>query len=638
MLTSNRLAVLQDVGNMAIVREAIPVPGPGEVLVRVTHAGLCGSDLHYFRHGGLGTFKVDLPMYMGHEPAGIIADANGCEGWQLGDRVAVVPNCPCLSSRMAMQGKQHLCEQGTFMGAGGVKGCFADFVCVSTLQLVRVPAHVPLDLAMMTEPLSVALHTLKLAQASIFNILDGDVAIMGAGAIGLCHLLLLKHMGARHVHMIEPLEERRELAKRLGAASAVGHPGRGAERPGGRKGCELVLDCAGTEQSFNIALQVAGLAAQVVLVGIPEVDFLKYNPHVARTKELTLLNARRANQTLAPCLDLLARSEALREKCLCLVTHHMPLANIQEAFEMASSYTGGAVKIAILPENEAHSFRSVGLIGGTPHSVEYLRHLKSEGLEVKFVAIAGGNWPQEAKIREELQELCRLHGIPCFDVKDVPANVQDMQPDLLIDAGFSVDGPTASCLPAALRCTTVLGLGRPLGWALLAGEAPGCASFIGEDRVVDIFTEEIGFPCGARKAFDLLSRRAAQRFPQWLRALRSGDYDMSMLKAWRSATAGAGQTKLSRSGAAPNNGWVSWRWRGGFIHRFALSLELDPRGARASRADGRGHMQRRARQGLGEELLASPERLKVFAGARPGEAGCPFPGVLWQHGEKRDDA
>ena len=92
---------------------------------------------------------------------------------------------------------------------------------------------------------------------------------------------------------------------------------------------------------------------------------------------------------------------------------------------MASSYTGGAVKIAILPENEAHSFRSVGLIGGTPHSVEYLRHLKSEELEVKFVAIGGGNWPQEAKIREELQELCRLHGIPCFDVKDVPANVQE---------------------------------------------------------------------------------------------------------------------------------------------------------------------------------------------------------------------
>ena len=116
------VAVLQDVRKMILRKEPVPVPKANELLIRMTHAGICGSDLHYFRHGGLGSFRTPLPMRMGHEPAGIVLNANGVPGFKEGDRVAVEPGCPCLTSKFSFLGKHNLCERGTFMGADGTPG------------------------------------------------------------------------------------------------------------------------------------------------------------------------------------------------------------------------------------------------------------------------------------------------------------------------------------------------------------------------------------------------------------------------------------------------------------------------------------------------------------------------------------
>ncbi|CAE7507160.1 tdh [Symbiodinium natans] len=628
MRTANRLAVLEDVGRMALVKEEVPVPLEGEVLVRITHAGLCGSDLHYFRHGGLGSFKTPLPMYMGHEPAGVIADANKCSGWSIGDRVAVIPLCPCLSSKMSMRGKQHLCESGTFMGAGKTRGCFADFVCVSTLQLVRVPSHVPLELAMMTEPLSVALHSLKLSQAAMFDALDGDVCILGAGAIGLCHLLLLKHVGARRVHVVEPINGRREMALRLGASSAVPSEGCTAQlKQNLGKGCELVFDCAGTEQSFQVALQVASSAALVVLVGIPEVDYLQYNPHVARIKELTILNARRANQTLAACLELLSMSAQLREGCLKMLTHRMPLSNIQMAFEMASSYQDGVIKAALLPEVTTHTFKRVGLIGGTAHSVAYFRQLKEEGLEVLLVAMdSTGTWPHRDENQKKLRDLCREHGVRhLISLSEIPLGLEDLGLDLLIDAGFHLQVEPRAILsetlaPSGVRVTTALALPcTSMPWALLEAASLGVTSFVDQDTVVDICRVDVANASSAWEAIDTLSTTASCRLQGWIKAMQTGDYDMSMLGVWHSSRTGLGLDRPSLS--FPNESWVSWHWRGSFIQRFACSQQLLPNAkvARLCREDGQEVRFTVCEVHPVERFLTIQERLQRFAAAKLGE-------------------
>jgi len=162
MQAQNNIALLTDVGKMEIHEVDIPIPKEGELLIRITHAGICGSDLHYFRHGGLGSFKTKLPMYMGHEPSGIIVNSNNIEGFSIGDRVAIEPGCPCLYSKWSLRGKHNLCEKGTFMGANKTPGCFANFVCVNKIQVFKIPDSVDLSLACVCEPLSVALHTYKL--------------------------------------------------------------------------------------------------------------------------------------------------------------------------------------------------------------------------------------------------------------------------------------------------------------------------------------------------------------------------------------------------------------------------------------------------------------------------------------------
>ena len=183
-------------------------------------------------------------------------------------------------------------------------------------------------------------------------------------------------------------------------------------------------------------------------------DHLPYNPHVARTKELTILNVRRANQTLATCLELLSTSAQLREGCLTMLTHQMPLStlgcvaftaaftgtlplsrlvarSIQSAFEMASSYQDGAIKIALLPEVKTHSLKRVGLIGGTAHSVEYFRQLQAtHGIELVLVAEdesdGAEKWPQFDENRKKLSKLCSEQKVRHLDsLAEIPTDVED---------------------------------------------------------------------------------------------------------------------------------------------------------------------------------------------------------------------
>ena len=343
-MTEQDIAVLQDIRTVVVRKEEVPVPKPNELLIRITHAGICGSDLHYFRHGGLGSFKAPLPMYLGHEPAGVVVDPNGSADFKSGDRVAVEPGCPCLDSKWSMRGKHNLCEKGTFMGAGKTPGCFAMYVCVQRIQVFKIPDNVESSLASLCEPMAVALHTYKLCGNRTHDLIDGSAIIFGAGAIGLCHLILLQAQGVRDICVVDPLEYRRQLALDLGATTAF-DPVTQLQ-----KKYDFVIDCAGTVESFDACVRAAAVNGTVALVGIPEIDFLKFNAHQARVKEIFIINVRRSNQCLEVCLRLLSENSIVARKCRQLITHEFPLHDILRAFEMASEYEG-SLKIIIRPSD-----------------------------------------------------------------------------------------------------------------------------------------------------------------------------------------------------------------------------------------------------------------------------------------------
>jgi L-iditol 2-dehydrogenase len=206
----NRVAKLTQIRKIEIFEEEIPKLKEGQLLVAMKSVGICGSDMHYFKEGGLGSFKNPLPMYMGHEPAGVVVDANGSTKFKDGDRVAVEPGMPCITSYWSLKGKHNLCEKGTFMGANS-QGAFADYVVVEELQLVKIPDSMSFNLASLLEPLGVCLHTANLIEPKFTE----SATIFGAGPIGLCMFSILKKMGLKDIYMIDKLPYRVEFAKNL---------------------------------------------------------------------------------------------------------------------------------------------------------------------------------------------------------------------------------------------------------------------------------------------------------------------------------------------------------------------------------------------------------------------------------------
>jgi len=337
----NKVAKLTQIRKIEIFEEEIPKLQKGQILVAMKSVGICGSDMHYFKEGGLGSFKNPLPMYMGHEPSGIIVDSNGSEKFKEGDRVAVEPGMPCVTSYWSMKGKHNLCEKGTFMGANA-QGAFADYVIVEELQLVKIPDNMSYNLASLLEPLGVCLHTTNLIEPKFTE----SATIFGAGPIGLCMYSILEKAGVKDIFMVDKLPYRVKFAKEFGASEsfllADDYNKKIKELTHGM-GTTMAIDTGGTAESIDGCINVSSVNGKVALIGIPEADFVNYNPHRMRTKELTIKNVRRSNQTLDDCVKHYTGDNNIEK----IISHEFNFEDIQKAFDLVADYGDQVLKCII---------------------------------------------------------------------------------------------------------------------------------------------------------------------------------------------------------------------------------------------------------------------------------------------------
>jgi L-iditol 2-dehydrogenase len=337
----NKVAKLTQIRKIEIFEEEIPKLQKGQILVAMKSVGICGSDMHYFKEGGLGSFKNPLPMYMGHEPSGIIVDSNGSEKFKEGDRVAVEPGMPCVTSYWSMKGKHNLCEKGTFMGANA-QGAFADYVIVEELQLVKIPDNMSYNLASLLEPLGVCLHTANLIEPKFTE----SATIFGAGPIGLCMYSILEKAGVKDIFMVDKLPYRVKFAKEFGASEsfllADDYNKKIKELTHGM-GTTMAIDTGGTAESIDGCINVSSVNGKVALIGIPEADFVNYNPHRMRSKELTIKNVRRSNQTLDDCVKHYTGDNNIEK----IISHEFNFEDIQKAFDLVADYGDQVLKCII---------------------------------------------------------------------------------------------------------------------------------------------------------------------------------------------------------------------------------------------------------------------------------------------------
>jgi L-iditol 2-dehydrogenase len=326
--------------------QPVPDPSPGEIQMRVSAVGICGSDVHSYAEGAIGDTPCIYPMVLGHEPAGVVVrTGTGVTGWTPGDRAALEPALYCYHCEFCRAGHHNICANIRFLSNPGTPGFFREFVNLPAHNLLPVPAHVSLELATVVEPLAVAMHSLKFAAVAI-----GDtVAVFGAGPIGLLTIAALKVSGASRIFAVEPVPHRREMARAMGAHDAIDPDAADCVHEltaltGGR-GLDCAIDCAAKEHTTNWAIRATRNGGRVVLTGIHSAAFVPFDVSHMRRKELAIYNVRRSNHESEAACDLLAEKS---EWFAPLVTHRRPLAEIAEAFTTVEHYADGVGKLVII--------------------------------------------------------------------------------------------------------------------------------------------------------------------------------------------------------------------------------------------------------------------------------------------------
>lgn len=331
-----RVARLHGPGDLRLADEPAPQPGPGEVLVRVTAVGICGSDLHWYDESGIGEAVLGRPLVLGHEAAGVIAS-----GPRAGERVAIDPNLPCDACDECARGLGHLCQRVRFLGHSDTDGAMRELIAWPEARLVPIPDTVDDVAGAMLEPLGVALHALRLAGLRP----GGTIAITGAGPIGQLLVRLAFVAGASTVVATDVLPHRVEAARAAGALAELVDGGaereRLLERLGGRP-VDTAVEIAGVDDAIATAAILVRPGGTVVIAGIPAGNESVVPASVARRKGLDLRFSRRMNRVYPEAIALAASG---RLDPAAVVTHRFGLDRIHEAFESAARREGGKVVV-----------------------------------------------------------------------------------------------------------------------------------------------------------------------------------------------------------------------------------------------------------------------------------------------------
>ncbi len=280
-------------GDVRVEERAVPAPKPGEALIRVAAAGLCGTD----RHIADGSYHGAPGIVLGHEVAGIVVEAGpGVEGLPVGTAVGVDPNLACRHCERCRAGKPHLCANAQAVGVTR-DGGLAPYVCVPAELLSPLPEGLSPLHAILGEPLSCVVHALDLAKPQP----GGRVAVWGLGTAGIMMIQLLKALGQTRIVGVSHHEDHRRLALRAGADEVMTQ-----EEAAGGLEVDLAVEASGSPSAFGPAFDALAPGGTLLLYGVmnPE-DTVPLRPEAMFRKELRIVASYVGPSTLDRALSLL---------------------------------------------------------------------------------------------------------------------------------------------------------------------------------------------------------------------------------------------------------------------------------------------------------------------------------------------
>ena len=314
-----------------------PQPGPDQALVKMGAAGICGSDMHYFRDGQIGKFKIQEPLIPGHEASGVIASLGAnVTGLEEGQRVAINPSHPCGTCSRCREGRENLCDSMFFLGSASVfphaQGMFREYFLISAKQCIPVSNQVSLEELALSEPLSVGLHAVNRAG----NLCGKKVLISGSGTIGCMVLLATKLDGAEQVTMVDVLEEPLAIARKVGADQMLCVKPSAVPSPELLNEFDVAFEVSGAASALGNCIELVRRGGTIVQVGTIPVEGVHLFANQIMVKELDIRGSMRFGNVFSRAVRLL---ESQKLNVQPILTGRFPIAEAAKALQLAFDKT-----------------------------------------------------------------------------------------------------------------------------------------------------------------------------------------------------------------------------------------------------------------------------------------------------------
>jgi len=335
-------------GIREIEMKEVPDPvllNPEDVKIKIVALGICGSDIHYYTRGQIGSQKVTYPFTVGHESAGVVVETGpGVTRVRVGDLIAVEPAMWCGKCDQCLSGRHHTCRSLKFLGCPGqAEGSLSEYIVMPENSCFTLPSNLIADHGSISEPLAIGIYAVKKAG----EIKDSRIGILGFGPIGMSVMLAAKEREAREIYVTDKIDPRLAIASKE-KASWTGNPLQDniieiikQKEP---FGLDVVFECCGQQEAADQAVDILKPGGRLIIVGIPEFERWSLSVDDTRRREISVQFIRRQVDCVEDAIEMMNSGKIDVSN---MVTHRFPFGKTKEAFDLVADYRDGVMKAMI---------------------------------------------------------------------------------------------------------------------------------------------------------------------------------------------------------------------------------------------------------------------------------------------------
>jgi L-iditol 2-dehydrogenase len=338
MLTGIRQMEMKEIPEPVIVN-------PNDVKIRMSVLGICGSDIHYYTQGQIGSQKVKYPFTVGHEGAGVVVETGiKVSRVKPGDYIAIEPAMPCWECDQCLAGRHHTCRKLRFLGCPGqAEGCLMEYIVMPEESCFPLHGKLTPDHGSISEPLAIGVYAVKKSG----GVRSQKIGIIGFGPIGMSVMLAAEAQGADSVYVTDKIDPRLSIALKEGA-SFTGNPLKedivAKILEDTKYGLDIVFECCGQQEALDQAVDVLKPGGRLVVIGIPEFDRWSISVETTRRREISLQFIRRQVDCVDSALEMMQDGTINVQN---MITHRFPFSKSKEAFDLVAGYSDGVMKAMI---------------------------------------------------------------------------------------------------------------------------------------------------------------------------------------------------------------------------------------------------------------------------------------------------